>query len=198
MDGSGLEAAVTAHIGPGHCRYACHRTAKLLVGPDELGADGVFAVDDVIAIDDHEGIVAGEGLGHAHGVAEAQSLMLTHKVDVGQIGDAEALFQHFLLAGNGELGLQLGAAVEVILNDVLIPAHDDEDIGDAGMDGLFHQILDGGLVHDGEHSLGHRFGSGQHAGAKTGGGNDCLGDFFHDLDSFTLYFPAERLSHRKR
>ena len=162
------------------------RAAKLFVGTDELSADRVFAPDDVVTIDDHKGVVAGEGLGHADSVAEAEGLLLADEEDVGQIGDAEALFQHLLLAGSGKFCFQLRAAVKVVLDDVLIAAHDDKDVGDAGTDSLLHQILDGGFVHEGEHSFGHRLGGGQHPGAKTCCRNDRLGDLFHDSDSFGL------------
>ena len=199
MDGGGLEAAITAHVGPRHGGHTGNRTAELLVGTDELGADRVFATDDVVTVDDHEGVVAGEGLGHADGVAEAEGLVLADEEDVGQIRDAEALLQHLLLAGDGQLCFQLGAAVEVVLNDALIPAHDDEDVGDAGADGLLHQILDGGLVHEGEHPLGHGLGGGQDAGAEARSGDDCLGDFFHDSNSFTIIvLQLGAISRRKR
>ena len=47
------------------------------------------------------------------------------------------------------------------------------------VDSLLHQILDGGLIHDGEHPLGHGLGGGQHTGAQTGGRDDSLRNFFH-------------------
>ena len=180
MDGGGLQAAIAAHIGPGHSGDACGRTAELLVGADELGADRVFAPDDVIAIDDHKGVVAGKGFCHAHGVAQAQGLLLADEVDVGQVGDAQALLQHLLLAGCGQLLFQLRAAVEVVFDDALVAAQNDEDVGDAGTDGLFHQILDGGLVHKGQHPFGHGLGGGQHTGAKARSRDDSFRNFFHD------------------
>ena len=185
--GGGLEAAITAHVGPRHGRHTGSRAAKLFVGTDELSADRVFTPDDVVTIDDHKGVVAGEGLSHADSVAEAEGLLLADEEDVGQIGDAEALFQHLLLAGSSKFCFQLGAAVKVVLDDVLIAAHDDKDVGDTGADSLLHQILDGGFVHEGEHSFGHRLGGGQHAGAKTSGGDDCLGDFFSWFKLLHIY-----------
>ena len=111
-------------------------------------------------------------------MAEAEGLLLADEEDVGQIGDAEALFQHLLLAGSGKFCFQLGAAVKVVLDDVLIAAHDDKDVGDAGADSLLHQILDGGFVHEGEHSFGHRLGGRQHRVPRPAAGMTALVIFF--------------------
>lgn len=112
-------------------------------------------------------------------MAQTQRLLLAHKEDVCHVGDAKALFQRLFLAGLCQLFFQLRAAVKVVLNDALVAAQNDEDIGDAGTHSFFHQILDGRLVHNGQHTLGHGLGSGQHAGAKTGGRDDGFGDFLH-------------------
>ena len=177
--GGGLEAAVAADVLPGDGADAGGRPAKLLVGADQLGADRVLADDDVVAVDHHKGVVSRERLRHAHGVAQAQGLLLADEVDVGQVGDAKALFQHFFLAGGSQLFFQLGAAVEVVLNDRLVPAQDDEDVGDAGADRLFDQVLDGGLIHDGQHPLGHGLGGGQDPRAQAGGRDDGFFDGLH-------------------
>ena len=100
----------------------------------------------------------------------------------------QALFQSLFLAGLCQLFFQLRATVEVILDDALVAAQNDEDIGDAGTHSFFHQILDGGLVHDGQHALGHGLGSGQHAGAKTGGRDDALVTFFIMIHILLLLF----------
>ena len=84
----------------------------------------------------------------------------------------------FFLTGGSQLFLQLGAAVKVVFDHALVPAQNDQDIGDAGPDGFLHQILDGGFVHDGEHPLGHGLGGRQDTGAQTGGGDDGLRNFF--------------------
>ena len=190
MDGGGLQAAVAAHISPGHRADTGTGAAKLFVSTDELGADRVFAPDDVVAVDDHERIIARKGFGDADSVAEAEGLLLADKVDVGHAGNAKALFQHLLLARSGQLFLQLRAAVKVVFNDALVAAQDDQNIGDARTHGFLHQILDGRLVHDGEHPLGHCLGGGEHACAQTRSRDDGFRDFFHDLDSFTILYNA--------
>ena len=56
-----------------------------------------------------------------------------------------ALFQHLL---------QLIADVEVIFDGLLAAAGDDDDLVAAGGHGLFHAVLNDGLVHQGSISLG--------------------------------------------
>ena len=148
--------------------------AELLKGTDQLGGRGVLAHDHVVAVHDHEGVIAGEGLGHQNGVAKAEGLLLAHKEDVGQPGNAQASLQRSLLAGLGQSGLQLGGAVKVILDNVLVAADDNQNIRDARTDSLLHNVLNGGLVHNGQHLLGHGLGGGQHTGAQAGGGDNCL------------------------
>ena len=179
MDGGGLQAAVPAHIFPWHCGNACRRAAELLVGADQLSTDRVLAPDHVVAVDDNKGIIAGEGLGGVHSMAQTQRLLLAHKEDVCHVGNAQTFLQRLFLAGLCQLFFQLGAAVKVILDDALVAAQNDQNVCDAGLDGFLHQILDGGLIHDGEHPLGHGLGGGQHTGAQTGGRDDSLRNFFH-------------------
>ena len=183
MDGGGLQAAVPAHIFPWHCGNACRRAAELLIGANQLSTDRILAPDHVIAVDDNEGIIAGEGLGGVHSMAQTQRLLLAHKEDVCHVGDAKALFQSLFLAGLCQLFFQLRAAVKVILNDALVAAQNDEDIGDAGTHSFFHQILDGRLVHNGEHLLGHGLCGGQHAGAQACRGDDGFTDLLHGKHS---------------
>lgn len=104
------------------------------------------------------------------------------------VGDAKALFQSLFLAGLCQLFFQLRAAVEVILDDALVAAQNDEDIGDAGTDGLFHQILDGGLVHDGQHALGHGFGGGSTRVPRPAAGMTALVTFFIMIHILLLLF----------
>ena len=117
-------------------------------------------------------------------MAEAEGLLLADEINVGHVGDAETLFQHFLLAGGSQLLFQLRSTVKVVFDDALVAAQNDQDIGDAGAHRLFHEVLDGGLVHDGQHTLGHGLGGGQHAGAEARSGDDGFRDVLHDSFSF--------------
>ena len=53
---------------------------------------------------------------------------------------------------------------------------DDGDLGQPGGDGLFDDVLDNGLVHQGQHLLGHGLGGGEESGAVPGGQYDGLAD----------------------
>ena len=75
--------------------------------------------------------------------------------------------------------LELDAAVEVVLDRLLAPAGDDEDVVDPGPHGLLHHVLDGRLVDDRQHLLGLRLGGGQEPGAQAGGGDDGLAHVGH-------------------
>ena len=121
-------------------------------------------------------------------MAQTQRLLLAHKEDVCHVGDAKALFQSLFLAGLCQLFFQLRAAVEVILDDALVAAQNDEDIGDAGTHSFFHQILNGRLVHNGQHFLGHGFGFRQKPGTEAGCGDYGLTDFLHEEAPFRHKF----------
>ena len=71
----------------------------------------------------------------------------------------------------------------MVFHDALAAAGDDEDLLDAGGDGLLHDVLDGRLVHNGEHLLGHGLCGGQHAGAQACRGDDGFTDLLHGKHS---------------
>ena len=81
-----------------------------------------------------------------------------------------------LLAALGERALQLELAVEMVLDDALVAAGDEDEMLDAGGLGLVDHMLDHRAVDDGQHLLGHRLGGGQEAGAEPGYGEDGLAD----------------------
>ena len=64
----------------------------------------------------------------------------------------------------------------MVLDGALATAGDDQDLGDAGLDGLFHNILDHRFVHDGEHFFGDGLGGRKHTGAQAGCRDNCLAD----------------------
>ena len=59
---------------------------------------------------------------------------------------------------------------------------DDQDVLDAGLDGLLDHVLDHRAVDDREHLLGHSLGEGEEASTKTGGGDDRLAYLRHGGD----------------
>jgi hypothetical protein len=70
--------------------------------------------------------------------------------------------------------LELRDVVEVVLERVLVAPGDHEHVGEARVDGLFHDVLDRRLVDDGEHLLRHRLGRGEEARAQPCGGDHGL------------------------
>jgi len=87
-------------------------------------------------------------------------------------------FGELCLAIVAEFGLELILVVEVILDGAFIGATNDDDVGNAGRDGLFDNILNNRLVDDRQHLLGHSFGHGQETRTETGGADNCFGNFF--------------------
>ena len=86
-----------------------------------------------------------------------------------------------LLTARGQRGVELEHAVEMILNRALVAAGHEDEMLDAGFLGLVDDILDQGLVDDGQHLFRHRLGGGQDAGAETGDREDGFANF-HGLD----------------
>lgn len=111
------------------------------------------------------------------GVAETAHAGLP---DIMNSRHALHLAQHLYLldaALHLQFGLQFVDRMKVLLDGALGTADDDQDVRDAGLHGLLHDILDDRLVHDRQHLLGHGLGDRQETRAETGGGNDGLADF---------------------
>ena len=64
----------------------------------------------------------------------------------------------------------------MIFDGVFALAGDDDDVFDAGGHALFGDVLNLGLVDDGEHFFGLRFGGGEEASAEAGSGKDSFSD----------------------
>jgi hypothetical protein len=155
----------------------------LRVSAAELRSYRVLAHDDVVAVQNDKGFILREGARFQNGVAQPLCLFLAQKKDIRQARDGAHVLQHLFLAGFRKAGLQLGGAVEMVFHDALAAAGDDEDLLDAGGDGLLHDVLDGRLVHNGEHLLGHGLCGGQHAGAQACRGDDGFTDLLHGKHS---------------
>ena len=68
-----------------------------------------------------------------------------------------------------EEALERGSGIEMVFDGILAFAGDDDDVLDAGGDAFFGDVLNLGLVHDGEHFFGLRFGGGEEARAEACG-----------------------------
>jgi hypothetical protein len=64
----------------------------------------------------------------------------------------------------------------MVLDGALAAAGDEDQLLDAGRDGLLGRVLDQRLVDDGQHFLGIGLGGGQEAGAQAGDREDRLGN----------------------
>ncbi len=79
-----------------------------------------------------------------------------------------AIFEH---------SFQFVADVEVVFDGLFAAAGDDQDLVATGGHGLFHAVLDDGLIHQREHFFGLGFGCGQEARAEAGCGEYGFADF---------------------
>jgi hypothetical protein len=120
--------------------------------------------------------MADELLGHQHGVAEPELLLLAHVRDLDHVTDLPHAAQHVDVALGLEEVLQLVRVIEVVLDGALLAARDDDDLFDAGRDGLLDRVLDDRLVDEREHLLRLRLGRRQEAGAPAGGREDGFTD----------------------
>ena len=84
------------------------------------------------------------------------------------LGDVAHLGLLALTARLRQVELELERPVEVVLDGVLAPPGDDEDVGDAGPDRLLDDVLDGRLVDEREHLLRLGLGGRKEPGAEPG------------------------------
>ncbi len=141
-----------------------------------LAQQRVARVDEVVAEEDGEGLVADVRLGAQDGVAEAPRVALADVVHGGEVAGFLDLLEPVVVTLGGEGGLQLVIAVEVVFQGPLVTPCDHEDVVQPCRDGLLDHVLDGRLVHDGEHFLGRRLRRRKEAGAEARGRDDCLFD----------------------
>ena len=74
---------------------------------------------------------------------------------------------------------ELELAVEMVLDDALVAAGDEDEMLDAGLARLVHHVLDQRPVDDRQHFLRHGLGGRQEAGAEAGDGEDGFADAGH-------------------
>ena len=84
-----------------------------------------------------------------------------------------------LLAAFGQGVHQFDLDVEIIFDDAFVASGHENQVLDAGLPRLIHDILDDGAVHHSEHFLWDRFRGRQEPRSKAGDGEDCLADFMH-------------------
>ena len=149
-----------------------HGPAALVEDVDHLLQAGDLGVDHIVGQDDGEGFIADQFLGAENGVAQAERLLLAHVADARQRGDTARDREQFLLAAALERRVELEAEVEVVFHGAFAAAGDDDDVLDAGGNGLFDAVLDDGLVDQRQHLLGNDLGGRQKARAQAACGED--------------------------
>ena len=77
--------------------------------------------------------------------------------------------------------LELELAVEMVLDDALVAAGDEDEMLDAGLARLVDHVLDQRPVDHRQHFLGHGLGGGQEPGAEAGDRENGFADRFHGL-----------------
>jgi hypothetical protein len=175
-DALGLGAAVAPDLLGLDLLEGEHRAAVLRVDLDHVAEQRVALRHELVAEQHHERVVADVLLGDRYGVSQAQGLALAHVVDVRQLGEVHHLGPLVVLARLVQVVLELELPVEVVLDGALRAAGDDQDVVDAGGHGFLDHVLDGRLVHDGQHLLGLRLRGRQEAGAEASGRDHGLAD----------------------
>jgi hypothetical protein len=74
---------------------------------------------------------------------------------------------------------QTGLAVKVVFKGALVAPGDHQQVGQARVDGFFHDVLDGRTIDHRQHFLRHCLGGGQEASPQSGSRNDGFSNFPH-------------------
>ena len=122
---------------------------------DSVAVNGVCLTATQV---DGGGFTAYKRLRFQHRVGRAVHLFLPDVVDVRHVGDVPYLLQIIVLTRLYEQLFQLHGDIEVIFYALLVLAQNDEYLPHSAVHRLFHHILQGGGVHDGQHLFGQSLG----------------------------------------
>ena len=123
---------------------------------DELLGYRRLRRDHVIREEEDKRLAANDVADGENGVADTTLFLLADVSDVRQAADTPKLLQPRLIALGLERALKVPGAVEVVFDDVLARRHDDDDLVEARLNGLFNRVLDGRLINDWQDRLGLR------------------------------------------
>src|SRR5581483_9072825 len=98
-----------------------------------------------------EGLVAYDMSRDQHRVTVAELLLLPHVHHLDEVRDAADLFEKVELAGGLECRLELPAAIEEVLQRLLVVTGDEHNLGNARSDGALHYVLNNRLVDNRKH-----------------------------------------------
>jgi len=135
---------------------------------------------DHVRQEQRERLVADDITRAPHRMAESERLLLA-----GEAGLSRKRLQALqpgelvVLATLRQRVVQLELDVEVVFDDGLVAAGDEDEVLDTRLARLVDHVLDHRAVDHGQHLLGYRLGGRQEAGSEAGDGKDCLADFLH-------------------
>src|SRR5262245_51407261 len=151
--------------------------AMLRIGVDYLG-EAAFALrlHQDVGEEQRERLVADDVARAPDGVAEPERLLLAGEARAPRWRKIIERIELGFLAALGEHLLELGGTVEMILDQALAATSDEDEMLDAGIPRLVHDMLNDRTVDDGQHLLGYRLGRWQEARAKPCHGKHGLAD----------------------
>ncbi len=109
-----------------------------------------LGIDQIIPQQDRKGLSPDHPLGTEDGVTQSQRLLLPNRDQCHHLRNLLNHVQQVLHSLLLEMALQLSRRVEVILNRTLLPSCDKDHLFDPCCNNLFHDILDGGFIHNGQ------------------------------------------------
>ena len=157
----------------------------VVIGLDHLGEAGPRAVMQHVGQQQRERLVADDVARAPDGVAEAERRLLAREARRARARQGSASERLELLLSCSALrerALELELDVEVVLDDALVAAGDEDEVLDAGGARLVDHVLDDRPVDDRQHLLRHGLGGGQKAGAEAGDGEHGFADAFLRCD----------------
>ncbi len=133
---------------------------RLVECSGHLRQASAFGIHDVIGQDHREGFIADQLLGHEYSVAKSKRFGLADIADASELRNGARDLQQIRTTFRAQCRLELRRAIEVVLHRRLATAGDDDDVGAACCDRLFHRVLDQRLVDKRKHLLGSGLGGG--------------------------------------
>jgi hypothetical protein len=144
-----------------------------------LHAALAFALHDHVGQQQRERFVADDLAGTPDGVAEAKRLLLTGEADRTSLGKLAGKQCHLrLLAALAQSLLELEMDIEVVFDDVLVTAGDENEMLDTRFQSFVDHILNDGLVDDSQHLLRHGLGGRKKASPETRNRKYSFSNFF--------------------
>ena len=177
---AGFQNAVAAGVLPRHLHHGHDIAPGFPVDVGELLEAGGLRQHKVVGQQDGEGVVADERAGAPDGMPQTQRHLLAHRHH-GAGFDRRTLqgLQRLRPVALAECGFQLERDVEMVHQRGLPPPGHHAKLIDPGGARFLDRILDQGLVHHGQHFLGHRLGGGQEAGSEAGDRQDGFTQWFY-------------------